>query len=271
MRLNLNILVLVCTICLLLATRPGEAKGGRGGSFSSRGSSAKSFGAPKTSYKKLAVVPITSHYAATRHVGHRNDRGDENENNCSWYQKYILGRTNCKKTKWFLRWNSYLKIISFNKSAQTCYYCNIICLYKTHNLLYCKPFIALSCYKEFRTQYHYLMTRATKSQTKFHYKAKNSVIIMALSRSKGEYFILAIILLAVGLVTRGGHARQIGRPSSSVDNRGSALFASHIIKAPKIAQGELLCPEGYKVIHGKCKKVFPSLVRNQVSALQWLI
>jgi hypothetical protein len=91
---------------------------------------------------------------------------------------------------------------------------------------------------------------------------------MALFRAIGETLILAIILVAAGLVIRVGHARQIGRPSSSIDYRGSAHFASHIIKAPKIAQGELHCPEGYKVIHGKCKKVFPSLVRNQVSTLE---
>jgi hypothetical protein len=91
---------------------------------------------------------------------------------------------------------------------------------------------------------------------------------MALSRAKGETLIVAIFMLAAGLVIYVAHARQIGRPSSSVDHRGSAHFASHIIKAPKIAQGELLCPEGFKVIHGKCKKVFPSLVRNQVSKLE---
>jgi hypothetical protein len=91
---------------------------------------------------------------------------------------------------------------------------------------------------------------------------------MALFKAKGETLIFAIILVAAGLVIRVGHTRQLGRPSSSIDHRDSANFASHIIKAPKIAQGELHCPEGYKVIHGRCKKVFPSLVRNQVSTLE---
>lgn len=86
MRLNLINILVVCTMCLLLATRLADAKG--------RGS-ARSFSAPKSSYKKTAVIPIYYHHAPTRHHGHRN----EEENNCTFYQKYFLGRTNCKKTK----------------------------------------------------------------------------------------------------------------------------------------------------------------------------
>jgi hypothetical protein len=95
MRLSFINLLLGCTICLLLATRPADAKGR--GSGSGRGSITRSFSVPKTSYKKLAVVPAvvpTYHYATTRNHGHRNDE----ENNCTFYQKYFLGRTNCKKS-----------------------------------------------------------------------------------------------------------------------------------------------------------------------------
>jgi hypothetical protein len=137
-------------------------------------------------------------------------------------------------------------------------------LISTKKLILRKPFL------QFKTCIILYLTARATALSKQSVKTKlKSVTTMALSRAKGESLILTIVLLAVCLVVRGGHARQLGRPSTSIDHRGSApLFASHIIKAPKIAQGGLLCPEGYKVIHGKCKKVFPSLVRNQVSALE---
>lgn len=100
MKLALINLFLVCTVCLLLVVRPGDAK--VRGSVS-RGSS-RGYSVPKSSYKKAAVVP-TYHYATTRHHGNgnRNDRGDQENNDCTFYQKYILRRQNCKKTIWFMR------------------------------------------------------------------------------------------------------------------------------------------------------------------------
>jgi len=65
-----------------------------------------------------------------------------------------------------------------------------------------------------------------------------------------ESFALACLLVAACL--RCGHGREIG-------NRVEELAASFIIQAPKINQGAKICPEGFKAVYGKCKRVFSTL------------